>query len=360
MAVIESNPSIWEEIERSESYLVCSMYSEAESLASSILKRLCKYDDKSIFEVGEEDVGFRDMLESTGMVLVQSLKALGRTSEILTQLKLLYESVTAIPVQVLLTGACFQISDGSSFGVREFLEEFLSKWNCVDEQYYVLVGAEANVDCTARSERHFILGVDEYVEVVEVYAVTLLATVLQDMHLAILWVEKAALPEEKRQVLLRKLHSLHSLKATNLSQGSSPLPADNHDGHLSSQKELNVSEGSQIALKATYPPNQGNVTKQAVLKLSERMEPYFWWFRTITLKFGNARLVISNGKIMLGCLILLMFYVLRRKKAALKRTVTRQVLFLKGALVDLWKLAFSYQVNPLAAVQPLATATRGQ
>ncbi|XP_023879379.2 protein APEM9 isoform X2 [Quercus suber] len=347
MAVIESNPSIWEEIERSESYLVCSMYSEAESLASSILKRLCKYDDKSIFEVGEEDVGFRDMLESTGMVLVQSLKALGRTSEILTQLKLLYE-------------ACFQISDGSSFGVREFLEEFLSKWNCVDEQYYVLVGAEANVDCMARSERHFILGVDEYVEVVEVYAVTLLATVLQDMHLAILWVEKAALPEEKRQVLLRKLHSLHSLKATNLSQGSSPLPADNHDGHLSSQKELNVSEGSQIALKATYPPNQGNVTKQAVLKLSERMEPYFWWFRTITLKFGNARLVVSNGKIMLGCLILLMFYVLRRKKAALKRTVTRQALFLKGALVDLWKLAFSYQVNPLAAVQSLATATRGQ
>ena len=42
------------------------------------------------------------------------------------------------------------------------------------------------------------------------------------------------------------------------------------------------------------------------------------------------------------------------------RTVTRQVLFLKGALVDLWKLAFSYQVNPLAAVQPLATTTRGQ
>ena len=114
------------------------------------------------------------------------------------------------------------------------------------------------------------------------------------------------------------MHSLHSLKATNLSQGSSPLLADNHDGHLSSQKELNVSEVSQKALKATSPPNQGNVTKQAVLKLSERMEPYFW-FRNITLKFGNARLVISNRKIMLGCLILLMFYVLRRKKAALKR-----------------------------------------
>ena len=77
---------------------------------------------------------------------------------------------------ILFVRACFQISEGSSFGVREFLEEFLSKWNCVDERYYVLVGAEANVDCMARSDRRFILGVDNYLEVVEVYAVTLLAT----------------------------------------------------------------------------------------------------------------------------------------------------------------------------------------
>ncbi|KAG5022510.1 hypothetical protein JHK82_018421 [Glycine max] len=30
----------------------------------------------------------------------------------------------------------------------------------------------------------------------------------------------------------------------------------------------------------------------------------------------------------------------------------------KRALVDLWQLAFSYQVNPLAAVQPLSATTR--
>jgi hypothetical protein len=29
------------------------------------------------------------------------------------------------------------------------------------------------------------------------------------------------------------------------------------------------------------------------------------------------------------------------------------------AIADLWQLAFSYQANPLAAVQPLPTATRG-
>lgn len=95
---------------------------------------------------------------------------------------------------------CFQISEGSSFGVREFLEDFLSKWRSVDERYYVLVDAEANVDCIPRHDRRFILGVDEYFEVVEVYAVTILATVLNDFEFAISLVEKAALPEERRQV----------------------------------------------------------------------------------------------------------------------------------------------------------------
>jgi len=76
--------------------------------------------------------------------------------------------------------ACFQISAGSSFGVREFLEEFLSKWICVDGQYYVLVGAETNVHCMERCDARFILGVDQY---------------------AVSWVENAALPEEKRQVI---------------------------------------------------------------------------------------------------------------------------------------------------------------
>ncbi|KAB1212056.1 hypothetical protein CJ030_MR5G024628 [Morella rubra] len=358
MAATGSNRAIWEEIELSESYLVCSMYEEAASLASSTLKRLCCDNEITCTEAGE-DVEFYDMLDSTGMVLVQSLKGLGRTSEILNQLKLLYISVSSIPVQVLLTGTCFQISENSSFGVREFLEEFLSKWSFVDEQYYVLLGAEENADRRTRCGAHSILQVDEYLEVVEVYVMKLLATILNDLNSAISWVEKASIPEEKRQLLLRKLHSLHSLKVTNLSKGSSPSPGDNHDARLSSLKELNVSEGSPKALKAKFQPKQENVTKQAVSKLTERVEPCIWWFRTITFKFGNAQLVVSNRKIVLGCLLLLMCQLLRKKKAALKRIAGKQVMLLKKAVTDFWQLAFSYQVNPLAAVQPLAAATRG-
>lgn len=84
-------------------------------------------------------------------------------------------------------------------GVREFLEEFLNGWTLGDGQYDAVI-AEANVEHGNSFERHFVLGIDEYLEVVEVFAITLLATVLEDVDLAISWVENAPLPEENRQV----------------------------------------------------------------------------------------------------------------------------------------------------------------
>uniref|UniRef100_A0A5B7AIW6 3-phosphoinositide-dependent protein kinase-1 n=1 Tax=Davidia involucrata TaxID=16924 RepID=A0A5B7AIW6_DAVIN len=355
MAISVSNREIWEEIERSESYLVCCMFEEAASLASSVLRALC--DNKRTD--GGLDIELIDMLESAGMVLVQSLKELGRTLEILNELKLFFGSVSAIPVQVFLTGVCFQITEGPS-GVQEFLEEFLSKWRYLDEQYYVLATAESNVANVKECDSRFMLGVDKYLEVVEVYVVMLLGMVLGKMDHAISWVEKAALPEEKRQGLLRRLLSLNSSKITSSSQGSvSSLLAGEHGNCSSSLKEPDISEGSPKALKAQYPSNGDNDKKQAILKLSGQRVPCFWWFRTITLKFGNGQSVISNGNIVLACLVFLMYYLLRRKRASLKRILRRQAFLVKKALVDLWHLAFSYQVNPLAAVQPLPAATHG-
>ncbi|ONI16865.1 hypothetical protein PRUPE_3G126100 [Prunus persica] len=301
--------AIWEEeIERSESYLVCSLYEEAASSASSILKWLSKHSED--LEAGDP-FELYDMLESAGMVLVQSLKQLGRTSEILNELKLLFASVPTIPVQLLLTGACFYISEGHSHGIQEFLEEFLSRWSFVNEQY-VLVGTGENADDAEKCDGPFLLGVDKYLEVVE--------------------------------VLLRRLHSLHSVKATTSSQGSfSSLLAD--EAHSTCLKEIAVLDRYP---KTKYPPNEETAKNPAVFNLSKRLEPCVWWFHTITLKFGSARVVISKGKIVLGFLILLIYYVFQRKQATLKRMLW----------VDLWQLAFSYQVNPLAAVQPLAAATR--
>ncbi|KAE9599468.1 putative protein APEM9 [Lupinus albus] len=332
--------AIWEEIDVAEKYLVCSMYHQSSSTASSILNRL------------SHSPHLHDLLESSSMIFLQSFHLLSRTNEILDNLKHYFVSIKAIPPQVLLTLACFQIEQGSALDdVQQYLEEFLNGWNPVDPQYATLI-AEPNVDYETRyGSRHFVLEIDQYLQLVELYAVTLLATVLNHVDLAISWVENnALLPEENRQELLRRLHSMHSLKSTTLKS-----PTDNIEAH--SLKELNEREGSPKALSGKHSNNKKYASRKAVLKLSERIEPYFWCFRSINVKFGSTKFVISSGKIMIGCLILLSYYLFRKKQATLKRIVRRQVIGMKRALVDLWQLAFSYQVNPLAAVQPLSTAT---
>ncbi|KAM7275905.1 hypothetical protein ACFE04_017771 [Oxalis oulophora] len=313
------------------------MFEEAASLATSILNQI-KYNEQ-----------LYDALESVGMVLVQSLKELGRSSQILNDLKALHPSVAVIPSQVLLTGAALLISESLYSGVPEFLEEFLSKWTLVDGHHYVLV------DNAETKEGPNILEVEQYMDVVEVYAVTLLGTVLNNVDLAVSWVEKAEIPQENRQKLLRRLESLHSLKA---SKSALQQSVDTHESSLSLE-ELKASETLLKALKINSLHNGDSDERQRILKLSQRVEPCFWWFRTSTLRFGSFRFVISNGKVVLGFLFLLISYVLQRKRAALVRIAKTRAVSIKKALLDLWGLAFSFQVNPLATVQSIPSTTGG-
>ncbi|WMV59453.1 hypothetical protein MTR67_052838 [Solanum verrucosum] len=229
------------------------------------------------------------------------------TSEILKQLKVLFGSVTAIPAQVFLTGVCLQIPDGPSAEVKEILEEFLMKWRYVDGKYNTIANVEADVSYKEEFSNQISLRVDKYLEIIELYVITFLGRILGNFDLAISWVEKYPLPDEKRQDLLRQLHSMNTLKLGSSSQ-SSALP----------------------------------------LQIDE-----------FTLKFGSSRLVLSNGSVLLGFLVALVHCIVRRKQASLWSVVKSQASSTKKALVDFWQLAFSYQVNPLAAVQPLPPATRG-
>ncbi|KAI3849465.1 hypothetical protein MKX03_033757 [Papaver bracteatum] len=353
-----TNSAIWDEIEKSESYLVCCMFEEAITLSSSVVDRLRKADYSETIQ----DTELVDMMESAGMVYVQSLKELGRTSEILNELKVLFGSVTSIPVQVLLTGSCFLISDESLSDLPELLKDFLGRWRLVDDegQRYVLANEENSNGAYLKGvDGRYFLEIEKYLEVAEVYAVTLLGKVLNDTDHAIAWVEQAEFPEGNRQDLLRRLRSLYSLKATKSSQDvETPMYKTHND---SGQDTISgVEQASSITSKV--PPSlngRDSVNKESILKLSKRVEPCFWWFRTVTLKFGDARLVISHGKIVLwGSFVLFILYVLRKKQATLKGIVSKQASSVKKALMDMWQLAFSVQVNPLAAVQSLPSTSR--
>ncbi|KAJ6863708.1 hypothetical protein NC652_040303 [Populus alba x Populus x berolinensis] len=51
----------------------------------------------------------------------------------------------------------------------------------MDGKYHVLVAAEPDVDAQEGCDGRYFLEVDKYMEVVEVYAVTLLGTALKDL-----------------------------------------------------------------------------------------------------------------------------------------------------------------------------------
>lgn len=109
-------------------------------------------------------------------------------------------NVMTLLVQYFFFRVCFHMSEGHLTVAQGFLEEFLNNWKYVDQRYYLLLSAEANASDIEGSCYRFSIGVDEYLEVVELYVMSLLAMAIKDTDLAISWVEKAMLPEERRQV----------------------------------------------------------------------------------------------------------------------------------------------------------------
>lgn len=92
-----------------------------------------------------------------------------------------------------------QVSGGFSSNLREIFEEFLSKWKYLDGNVYVSTEAEPQ-SSSAGGISQSIMNAENYLEVAEVYTITLLGMILHNSDLAVSWTERAELPEEKRQV----------------------------------------------------------------------------------------------------------------------------------------------------------------
>uniref|UniRef100_A0A1D1XG63 Sodium channel protein type 4 subunit alpha A n=1 Tax=Anthurium amnicola TaxID=1678845 RepID=A0A1D1XG63_9ARAE len=355
-AVLPTNSAaIWEEIDVAESYLVCCMFEKSASLAAFVIQRLIGGSIESI-----EDAEFVDIMESAGMVFIQSLNKLGRTSELVNELKVLFGTVTAIPGQVLITGACMQIAEGFSSTLQMTFDEFLSKWKYIEGHSFLFLNEAA--ECSHSGEKRWpLLNTESYLHVVEAYALTILGTVTNDTDLAICWIEKAELPEERRQEILRRLHSFCSAK-----NSSSPVAVETPQlvDKINNLSVPGAKEGFSKNIEAQKHPdhdrselaNLGSFN-QSIFK---RMTASFWWFRAIHLKCGDATLILPREKIMFwGCLVPIICYVLLKKRAMLQRIAARQLTFIKRTLIDAWQLAFSVQVNPLAAIQPLPSTSHG-
>lgn len=340
---------IWEEIDLSERYMVCGLFNEACSLASSQIQKL---RTSSLEQTPEIELS--EIMESAGMVFVQSLRELGRTAELFAELKVVFGSVEAIPFQVFLTGSCIQISDGVTSNLTTIFEDFLKKWRYVDNDHYAFSNEDQNFyKCPWQS----VLDSEKYLEVVEVFAMILHGRVLRQPELAISWIEKSDLPEDKRQDMLRRLHSMHL--AANSSSSVSPATVRTVEKTPSGAEVFCIPTNSSNHMNghgSKLPSSK--VMNRPIKYLTHRSSP-FWWFSTVSLKLRGIHLVLPRGRIILvGLLMAFASYFFQRKASELRKFAWRQALLIQRALIDAWQLAFSVQVNPLAAVQQISAAPR--
>ncbi|CAH9133184.1 unnamed protein product [Cuscuta epithymum] len=285
------------EIQLAEGFFLWLVFNQAASISRSVIEclveRIRSNDNipKTVGSCGELD----RLLERAGLVFVKSLNELGRTSEILSELKVLFGSVTAIPAKLIVTWSSFPMSDGLSSHFLEAVEEYLNSWQYMEEPYDHYACETAHGGGFGMKNE---LAVNDYLDVAEIYAIAFLGRTLKNFDLALSWVEKASLPEENRQDLLRQLYSMNSSE-----------PVTEIDEHLTESSSIEDH-------KTSSSNNQEKNLKQALVELFKKRAP-FCWFRSIRLKFGNPGFVISNGKFFLCCAALVIFHFIR--KSNLKR-----------------------------------------
>lgn len=343
MDVLSSGSDIWEAIELSESYMICCMFKEAVSLSSSVLQQL----QCTSINDGRQTSEMSDMLESAGMVLVQSLKESGRTKEIFAELEVVFGSIDAIPGQVFVTGAAVQLSESLTTSLRPTLEQFLGAWKFVDG-HVIFSGSINEKPSPERGSRRLSLDLERYMDVIDIYVIQLLAVALKKVDLAISWTKNTELPDEKRQDLLSRLQALNILYS---GQRIPKKPSDGiSDTKFTSTKEFLDADKTRSCVGESR-------SKASIIKA---IQPFLWRFSLANIDLAFTCSLLRFGKLAAwGSLAIFICYVFQRKRMVLKRLAVKLVYSTRRALIDAWRLAFTVQVNPLAAVQPLTPVPQG-
>lgn len=348
---------LWEEIEQSERYLVSCMYEEAASSSSSVLRKLwgitsieleCSRHEPTL-EIGfvkendidngikeEYNMEVNDMLEAAAMVFIQAYK---HTNSV-----------------------CLQVHEGESLVAQDTLEEFFEGWIFSQgELCYILLEVERRKSPWGRIWTCSHLSREKYMQIIELYTLSVLVKGLKNAQLALNWLKKADLSEEERQDIGLKIRSAVSIKEANYDTGPKQEASKSKD-HLLNNVETGVLQMGKASIESNKHTKSTETCgtleqNQAVSRMSRLLESLSLWFPTIHLRLGNLHIAMPwrNIIFIFGTMFLLA-YGLKRKREFVKRNLRKRLGALRRTLIDFWQLAFSVQVNPLAAVQPLPSS----
>ncbi|XP_024385322.1 protein APEM9 [Physcomitrium patens] len=360
---------IWNKIELAERFLVSAMYQDAASTATTILQTLsclmhlsdheesCGSDREDITEdaeVGKSE--HEEMLECAGMVLLQSYRAIGRVGEFFDSLKALNVGVAEWPPFLVEIGACLQVADGAFPAARAALEEFLAF-------------------------RSMCLLEEAYAEIVELYVIKVLAEGLQETEHALDWVKRASLTQDRRSVLLKKIQlQIEQAKFAEvvlkpIAESTSSLNSGTPTAVLESihikepVKDMETEESSdpRCQLNTCKAADDSSISSKsmALLKKLNVSEGFFSLKTLLELAFARVSAATSawhplssehlEGNVLrFGALVALFFFL--RHFPTWRRFIGKAINSFGVGIRDFWQLAFSVQINPLAAVNPISAA----
>lgn len=122
------------------------------------------------------------------------------------------------------------------------------------------------------------------------------------------------------KALLRRLHSLQAMQKQQAAQRAAPgltFPSSNDDSHETGNEQSAASKGDKERQDLSW-----KLIQQSMQRGSDRLNPFFWWFRSIKIKIGRLQFVIPSGKLMLFfSLFFWMSFLLRKRGGVFKRSV---------------------------------------
>ncbi|KAG6547217.1 hypothetical protein Mapa_011153 [Marchantia paleacea] len=400
---------IWKEIDYSETCLVSSMYQEAIEAATSCLRELSKrVTDEGAWLSAEarslsaepysqkygEDVGeLFSMMEASGMVLLQALSGLGRSSEIFDVLTSVFNSVSRVPYSLFLTGICLQLSVGLHGSAKNALEEYLNGWKSLEKgaaglltKSVIPIGSCQRVVREVGSASCFLhLTKTGFLQLTEIYVIEVLVIGLKNPKAALLWITQTNISEDKKKVIIEKIQHIMQQERAKAKQkeqsadsfcastaspvGTPPRTREQTNGaKRNDQDSLGDAHAADGAPKdQSSPKGPGQSNSRAVSKGSGFCGR-FPFARTVCklIELVMVRIRahlfshsdgLPEGKLLLtGAFTSILVIALLRNRRKVLRIFSILMNPVKTALSDLWQQAFSVQLNPLAAAQPFPTA----
>ncbi|GAQ83376.1 hypothetical protein KFL_001460030 [Klebsormidium nitens] len=364
---------LWDEVDAAERHLLSGAFSKAQAAAAAVLLKA------SSLRTSGKSAGadLNDIVESSAMVLLQAQHERRRHDELEGQFLKAFSKLDAIPPEVFLTWSCLRIKAGDKDGAEEAVAEYLKlRGKELDRRAGCSLAGLYTLDLLCE-HRNTPQQAEDW------------------LHEQSGWLDGATIRLLLKKVRRRQLRSNSASKRTveapdQKTNGHLPSPAPSADcpakatsvpssspfidpPETSNRDSALPEPSSSVDQRGVFdpPPNPSERNGSRDLRLSSAGPRsgflswllYWaalaqgWWRRAWQNGHQKWRQVTEDGggRALLTVLAAGLFlYAVIKERATLKRHLRKALHSCQQNLSDLYELAFSYSMNPLATAAQLS------